>query len=360
MIYDVGKWKNRKLAKKPDFYDEKMPALHLAAASGNYEVLRLFMDHSLFNHMKAVDFKNSKGARTTLHLAADKTIPFYRGSGVDLDDCRIFKTIGTAVSLVDIDNYHMLQLIPILPDDDTEPSKAIKRTIYYGKKRCMTMLLELGLDMWQKDEKGDLLEPRWEAPDGDTLWWHDRIRTEVIEAKRNLNAAGNAISVVAGLVATASYAGPLQPPLGFETLDSATVVQVRHNVAVRVFTVSNGCSFVFAILALMLSLMPSLPLSQESLFDEWRHSRGTVSISLMALLLSVLSILISYAAASCAGMPDYKSMLHSYAFYPTLIGGLMCLGVIVLCFVRVLRLIKPENKRVASMHKASVRLFEYL
>ena len=224
----------------------------------------------------------------------------------------------------------------------------------------MTMLLELGLDIWQKDEKGDLPEPRWEAPDGDTHWWHDRIRMEVTEAKRNLNAAGNAISVVAGLVATASYAGPLQPPLGFETLDSATVVQVRNNVAVRVFVVSNGFSFFFAILALMLSLMPSLPLSQESLFDEWRHSRGTVSTSLMALLFSVLSILVSYAAASCAGMPDYKSMLQSDAFYPALIGGLMCSGVIVLCFIRVLRLIKPENRRVVSMHKASGRLFEYL
>ena len=353
------------MAKKPDSYDEKIPALHLAAASGNYEVLRLFMDHSLFNHMKAIDLMKSKGDqgngfRTTLHLAADKTIPYYKAACADFENCWIFKTVGTAVSLVDIDNHHMLQLNPILQDDDAESSKTIKRIVYSGKKRCMTMLLELGLDMWQKDENGDLPEPRWEALDGDTHWWHDRIRMEVIEAKRNLNAAGNAISVVAGLVATASYAGPLQPPLGFETLDSATVVQVRNNAAVRVFVVSNGFSFFFAMLALMLSLMPSLPLSQESLFDEWRHSRGTVSTSLMALLFSVLSILVSYAAASCAGMPDYKSMLQSDAFYPTLIGGLMCSGVIVLCFIRVLRLIKPENRRVASMHKASGRLFEYL
>ena len=115
-----------------------MPAIHLAAASGNYEVLRLFMDHSLFNHMKAIDLMNSKrdqgnGFRTTLHLAADKTIPFYKGSGVDFENCRIFKTIGTSVSLVDIDNHHMLHVNPIFQDDDTESSKTIKRTVYNGK-----------------------------------------------------------------------------------------------------------------------------------------------------------------------------------------------------------------------------------
>lgn len=337
-----------------------MPAVHLAAASGNYEVLQLFLYDPHFNHMKTIHFMDTEGAqknkfRTTLHLAADETIPIYRALGVDVDPCWILKMVGTAISLVDIDNHHMLQSISILEEDDTDSSKTIMRKIYNGKKRCMIMLLEFGLDMWQKDENGDLPEPRWAAPDGDNLWWHDRIRTQVIEAKRSLKAAGNAISVVAGLVVTASYAGPLQPPLGFE----ASVVQVHSNMAVRVFVVSNSFSFLFAVLALMLSLMPSLPVSQENLFDEWRHSRGTVSTSLMALLLSVLSILISFAAANCAGMPDYKSVLKSYAFYPTVIGGLMCSVVIVLCFIRVLRLMKPENKTISSMHKASVRIIEY-
>ena len=178
------------------------------------------------------------------------------------------------------------------------------------------MLLEVGLDMWQKDENGALPEPSWEATDGDNFWWHDRIKKQVIAAKKNLNAVENAISVVAGLVATASYAGPLQPPLGFETLDSATVVQVRHNLAVQVFVVTNSFSFLFAIVALMYSLMPSLPVLQENLFEEWRHSRRTISRSLIALLLSVLSIHISFATSNCVGMPDYKSVRHSYAFYP--------------------------------------------
>ena len=313
--------------------------------------------------MKNIDLINferagGNGCRTILHLAADETVPFYKGLGVHFGPCRIFKMVGTAVSLVDIDNYHMFQSISMLQEDDTDTSKTITRKVYSGKKQCMTMLLEVGLDMWQKDENGDLPEPRWEATDGDNLWWHDRIRMQVIEAKRNLNAAGNALSVVAGLVATASYAGPLQPPLGFETPDS--VVQVRYNQAVRVFVVSNSFSFLFAILALMLSLMPSLPVSHESLFDEWRHSRGAVSTALITLLLSVLSILISFVAASCAGMPDYKSIKQSYAFYPAVIGGSLCFVVIVMCFIRVLRLIKPQNKAIASMHKASVTVIDIL
>ena len=336
-----------------------MPALHLAAASGNSEVLQLFLYHPSFNQMKGAGLMNSKGARgngkrTTLHLAADETIPFYKGLGADFGNRHIFKMVGTAVSLVDIDNHHMLLSNSMLQEDDTVSSKTIKTKVHNGKKQCMIMLLEVGLDMWQKDENGALPEPSWEATDGDNFWWHDRIRKQVIAAKKNLNAAGNAISVVAGLVATASYAGPLQPPLGFETHDSVTMEQVHHNLAVQVFVVSNSFSFLFAIVALMYSLMPSLPVSQENLFEEWRHSRRTVSISLIFLLLSVLSILISFAAANSAGMPDYKSVRHSYAFYPAIIGGSLCSIVIVLCFVRVLRLIKPENKTIASMHRAIV------
>ena len=148
------------------------------------------------------------------------------------------------------------------------------------------------------------------------------------------------------------YCACTQPPLGLEMPDS--VVQVRNNLVVRVFVVSNGCSFLFAILALMLALMPSLPLAQESLFEEWRHAKGTISASLMVLLLFLLSILVSFITTKCASMPDYKSMRQSYAFYPTIIGGLMCSGVIILCFVRTLSLIKPENKTIASMHRASV------
>ena len=321
----------------------------------------MFVYHPSFNEMKGTKWMNLIGAQgngmqSALHLAADETIPFYEAACDDFENCRIFKTVGTAVSLVDIDNHHMLRLNPILQDNDTKSLKTIKRTIYSGKKQCMIMLLEVGLDMWQKDENGNFPEPKWEATDGDNFRWHDLIRKQIMAAQKNLNAAGNAISVVAGLVATAAYVGPLQPPLGLEMPD--LVVQVRNNLAVRVFVVSNSFSFLFAILALMLALMPSLPVSQASSFEEWRHSRGTVAASLMVLLLSVLSILVSFAAANCASMPDYKSVRQSYAFYPAIIGGLMCLGVIILCFMRALRLIKPENRTIASMHRAIIDILQ--
>ena len=337
-----------------------MPAEHLAAASGNYEVLRLFLNKPHFNHMKTIDF--SKGTqrrkfRTTLHLAADETIPSYRERGVDFDACSIFKNDGIAVSLVDIDNHHMIQSNSIFQDDGTDSSKTIMTKVYIGKQQSMTMILEYGLEMWRKGENGDFPEPRWEAPDGESHWWHDKVRMQVIEAKRNLREAGNAISVVAGLIVTASYVGPLQPPLGFESPGS--VVQVHSNMAVRVFVVSNSFSFLFAVLALMVSLMPSVPVTQENLFDEWRYSRGIVSTSLMALLFSVLSILVSFAAANCAGMPDYKYVLESYAFYPSVMGGLMCFVVIGLCFIRVLRLIKPQNKTIAFIHRECVKVIRY-
>ena len=64
----------------------------------------MFVHHLGFNEMKAIKLMNSKGARgigmqSTLHLAADETIPFYKGAGVNFGDRHTFKMVGTAVAL---------------------------------------------------------------------------------------------------------------------------------------------------------------------------------------------------------------------------------------------------------------------
>lgn len=340
-IYDVGKWNNKR--SNPDYYGEHcVPALHLAAASGNMEVLRLFLDNSYFNQMISV-----RGC-TTLHFAVDDTMPYCLSNNEGMDISWRF------ILLEDICTVSKLESVSKIEKD----LDSIKGKIYAGKKGCMSMLLQAGIDVWQKDDDGDIAEPGLEAPDGVFLWWHEKVTNEVSEAKRNLNAAANAIFVVAGLVATASYVGPLQPPLGYDpTSDEVQVTKLP----IRIFVVSNNVSFYLAIASLMFAVMPSLPMSQEGLYDEWRHTQRTVAIAITFLLMSVLGVLVSFAAASNAGMTTPYSWHHlGLSFYPALVCGFFCVIGIGLLFLRVLRLILPKSKVVKSMYRRCINVCYYL
>jgi len=98
--------------------------------------------------------------------------------------------------------------------------------------------------------------------------------------KNDLNAVGTGTAVVATLVATASFVGPLQPPLNYLAMSSgiATLdvgVQVTEFL-IKVFLVNNSLSFYLAITSIMLAIMPSLPTPKEGLvfgpFDDLKRS----------------------------------------------------------------------------------------
>jgi len=178
---------------------------------------------------------------------------------------------------------------------------------------------------------------------------------ETLEAKKNLNEAANAISVVAALVATASFVGPLQPPLGYGGDSMEGGVQDTY-LSIRVFMVSNILSFYLAVASILFAVVPSLPMPQEGIYAEWQRTRKTVSVAIFFLLMSVLGVLISFGAASNSVVSEDYSWRHvGLSFYPTLLGGFICILGIILFFLRLLRLVFKGNEKIRYLYKTFVR-----
>ena len=224
-----------------------------------------------------------------------------------------------------------------------------------GRKGCINMLLQAGVDIWQKDKRGRIANPGREINDDEFVtWWHEKMAKEALDLRNNLNQGGNAISIIGALIATASYVGPLQPPLSYGSDPSMQLSPTSDNTGyahvwdpyVKIYMLSNSLSFYLAIASIMLAVVPSLPMPQEALLNELGRTRKTVASAICVLLLSVVGILVSYATASIAVMPNHTNFANvRWTSYPALVGGFACLIGIVLFLNRVMRLMYPEMCR---------------
>lgn len=59
------------------------------------------------------------------------------------------------------------------------------------------------------------------ANDGARKCWYNKVVIEVVTLKASISSAANATSVIAALIATTSFIGPFQPPLGCGHLDGS-------------------------------------------------------------------------------------------------------------------------------------------
>jgi hypothetical protein len=225
---------------------------------------------------------------------------------------------------------------------------------------CVNLLLQSGADILATDEYGCIAYLPERASNETRKWWYELVAKETLNIKIDLNTAGNGTAVVATLVATASFVGPMQPPLNYVVMASETAtidvgVQITQ-VLIKLFLVSNSLSFYLAITAIMLAIMPSLPISKEGLVfgpcDDLRRSRRTISIAIGMLLATIISVLISFAASSLVVIPLQHRGLMAYS---TSIGGLICCIVIFFFFLRFLRLICPRNSFIKKLyHKIGI------
>ena len=319
---------------------------------GNTEILR-----QLMNDAGCDPFMMDRDGRTSLHYAAMGLIePRCKDCYGILSkfclqrrpDWKIQMTHRHAypcVSLFDVPNVLWLD-----ERYESSPQVCVKKG-YSGRKGCINMLLQAGVDSWVKDKFGKVANPGPNTRDDEFLsWWHERIAKETLDTKNSLNQGGNAISVIGALIATASYVGPLQPPLSYgsdfsPTSDNTLYAHVWDPL-VKVFMLSNSLSFYFAIASIMLAVVPSLPMPQESLLNELERTRRTVAWAILVLLLSVVSILVSYATASIAVLPKHTNFGNVlWTACPALLGGFACLFGIVLFLIRVMRLMYPEKCR---------------
>lgn len=201
-IYDIGKYMNIE-HQIEDLNTEDSSALHYTAASGDPEVLKLFLGNCNFNPLVITGSR-----KTALLHATDATIPSrypyiiaeqYDPTSADVQFNRLI-----LICEVYYPRFFGLNA------GGMGYSKG-----YSGKQGCTNLLLQTGVDTWQKDDDNKIADPGPEASHNEQLWWHDRIARETADTKSSLNQAGNAIDVIAALIATTSILGPLQPPLAY-------------------------------------------------------------------------------------------------------------------------------------------------
>jgi hypothetical protein len=366
-IYDSSKRSNQGLT-EPKMYDGNIPALHLAAASGVPEVLRMIFITEEFDPIKLTPHN-----RTPIHFALDSTTAKFNNkvevevkekSNITNEESSPMTYPGTCVDPFAVNTKKRPDTKLCRRPAGNEHRTGRRREyniitmhndVDDDRKACITMLEQAGVDIWQRDCEHSLAEPGPEAPTGLRTWWYGIIARDISAAKKDLNDAANAISVVAALVATVSYVGPLQPPLGYGTTDPSVLDLVQTTkLSIRVFVVSNCLSFYLAIGSILFAVVPSLPMSTlpiPRLSEEWQRFKRTLGIAIFFLLMSIVGVLISFAAASNVGMADHYSWKHSgLAFYPTLFGGLVCLFGIKTCFVRLLRLVFDKNEWIRGWY----------
>ena len=359
--------------------------LHYAAAAGDPRVIQaLLMNRS--EDLQHFESNEYFGGYSCLHFAVNATLPHqpFRDSHRQVQ--AIDETFDRFLAFQDFASVYWLEQ-ELTAASEKGPRKYGLLSIGYGSKKiCTKLLLQAGVEIWpsrdnlkpasgsnsrkkldsvedssrEDDQTIDqdlytsvnlnyanaIPDPGSDASDDARLWWYELVAKETQEAKNSFNAAGNATAVVATLVATASFVGPLQPPLGYEsTLDTVQTSRLP----VRIFMASNGLSFYLAVASIMLAIMPSLPLPQDGLREELHRNRRTVSLAIMVLLLSILAILVSFTATLIAVVPDdYEWGLK---FYPAFSGSMICLVVLFVFFLRLLRLIFNRNARIKTFYR---------
>ncbi|KAL3697445.1 hypothetical protein R1sor_011521 [Riccia sorocarpa] len=225
-----------------------------------------------------------------------------------------------------------------------------------GRQGCVNYLIQLGLDVWETDKHNRIADPGPQVTRGYKTWWYDKLVQETQDQKANFGAAANALSVTAALVATASYVGPLQPPLGLNFVDEDQNLKVLVDVVpIRIFIVCNNLAFFFALVAIMLSLTPSLPMPKESMLEELKRMRRSITLALIALITSITTILMAFASAIIVVIPNKGSWNHGWLSMGTLVvGGPMCLFVLFLCCIRAVKLLFHNNFAVRRFYKRTV------
>ncbi|KAL3679539.1 hypothetical protein R1sor_022495 [Riccia sorocarpa] len=269
-------------------------AVHIAASRADPEMLRIILESGKFDP----HYVNGDG-NTLLHAAVE---------------CKDLQS--TPVMLID---YAEIPSTRFEKLHDREQSSAMdqqkdkQRLLESRRQGCVNLLLQEGVDIWQKNNSGRIPDPGPNASPDYNLWWYQEQRRETQDQKTSFSGAAAAISVTAALVATASYVGPLQPPLGYSSEDVDQIAKVQAGILpVRIFFVCNTMAFYLAVAAVVLSLTPSLPMPHESIREELKRIRRSVTWSLIFLILSLISILLAFGSASVVVIPNRDIWNHGW------------------------------------------------
>ena len=219
-----------------------------------------------------------------------------------------------------------------LPCNDNAPPRMYSA----NEMSCINLLLQAGIDIWTPHVvTEELPNPGPMANDEARKWWYEKVVNEVVALKTGVSNAANATSVVAALVATASFIGPLQPPLGYG--DISGYVQVNRS-PVRVYLVCNSLSFYLSIASILMAVLPAIPMPKESLYEELLRGQRCLKGAILMLLVSIICLLVSFSSSSLAVVSseweDRKLVVSC-----VVCGGVVCVVVLVIYVIHMLRML---------------------
>lgn len=300
------------------------PTIHIAANYGNYELLKAFIEcPNGVCDPYIEDFEKN----TVLHHAMKvREIKF---------------------------EAHLLDYVDCLQIYSNDPRKA-NDTFILERRGCIELLLQSGCDIFKANQHGQLPYPRHDLSTNSSFlsWWYDKQSKEFKGIQNNMKLATNAISVTATLVATASYVGPLQPPLGYDGSPSTQIE--TNNIWVRIFIVCDTLSFYLAIASITFSLIPALPMPQEPMMDELKRIWGLITLAVATLFPSIICILVAFASSSIAVViaNGATTMGGNLTIITSSIGGIICLGGFFLLFTRLLGIIFPGKTWIRKVWRS--------
>ncbi|KAL2620975.1 hypothetical protein R1flu_001180 [Riccia fluitans] len=228
--------------------------------------------------------------------------------------------------------------------------------------------LQIAVESGRKDIEKLLLE-RPEVKD-----WVDRLYRD----RQVYVDAANATLVGAALIASVTYAGWLQPPLGytpyyeFPIADPAappdtyqSFAAVKQHMSARIFWVCNSLSFFSAIATVIAGAGAVLPMFDAFIGEEVRIVRRYLLLTSLLLVFAVTFVLGAFAAAGFASLPPILS-LEVNMIVTSVLGVIMCVAILI-WFLRRLYRLRPiwwrsiEKKFLISRdlirHKTTDRFF---
>ncbi|KAJ7294954.1 hypothetical protein O6H91_Y222200 [Diphasiastrum complanatum] len=316
-VYDKGRIQNKSQSQSGVM---SMSALHFAACCGYPEIVRIILDNAKFDPMV-----KDNGHHNALHYAADAFINHQ--DLLSLTNC--------------VDLLRSYEIRSLKEGDDI-----LKR--YSKKKGCVHLLLQSDLNfIWSKGINGNTPCPGLSASAEYQTWWYEKLDNVTKDAKNQLFVAANAISVTAALVATASFIGPFQPPMNYQS-DG----YIHYNLlSVKIFIVFDSLSFYLAIASIMMSMIPSIPLIHGRVQSELQRTRRTViEVAMCSLLASMMCVLISFAAATITVLPnDWKHRMLTFSI--AMVGGIICLVVFQYFVRRYIKLVFYRNQIIRHSYK---------
>ncbi|BFI29671.1 hypothetical protein MPTK2_3g04750 [Marchantia polymorpha subsp. ruderalis] len=169
--------------------------------------------------------------------------------------------------------------------------------------------------------------------------------------------AGNTALVGAALIASVTFVGWLQTPLGYtqdQQIDSQDFSAIEQHTSVQVFWLFNSLSFFYAIATLVSGAGAVLPAPHgQFIAKEVRLMRMRLVLTSFLLVISIVCVLCAFTAAGVGALPPISK--YRKLMIATSLGGVVCVFVICAYFRQWIDILSRDSSRFCLMFQKNMQ-----